>query len=117
MPFSWAAAQGLGERRGDLEDLGDGSPPSGHSVEGLALDELHGEEVDPVRLLDRVDGDDPGVVERGEGLRLALEAGEPLGVPAISAGSTLRATSRPSFVSVARYTSPIPPAPIAAVTR
>jgi hypothetical protein len=34
-----------------------------------------------------------------------------------SAGSTLIATSRPSFVSVARYTSPIPPAPIAAVIR
>ena len=34
-----------------------------------------------------------------------------------SAGSTLSATSRPSLVSVARYTSPIPPAPIAAVMR
>ena len=36
---------------------------------------------------------------------------------ATSAGSTLRATSRPSFVSVARYTSPIPPAPRADVIR
>jgi hypothetical protein len=35
----------------------------------------------------------------------------------ILGGRTLRATSRPSFVSVARYTSPIPPAPIAAVIR
>jgi hypothetical protein len=34
-----------------------------------------------------------------------------------SAGSTLMATSRPSFASVARYTSPMPPAPIAAVIR
>ena len=31
--------------------------------------------------------------------------------PATSAGSTLIATARPSFVSVARYTSPMPPAP------
>jgi hypothetical protein len=30
---------------------------------------------------------------------------------ATAAGNTLIATSRPSFVSVARYTSPIPPAP------
>ncbi len=39
------------------------------------------------------------------------------GLEAIPAGSTLIATSRLSFVSVARYTSPIPPAPIAAVIR
>ena len=36
---------------------------------------------------------------------------------ATAAGSILIATSRPSFVSVARYTSPIPPAPMAAVMR
>jgi hypothetical protein len=29
----------------------------------------------------------------------------------------LSATSRPSFISVARYTSPIPPAPIALLIR
>jgi hypothetical protein len=39
------------------------------------------------------------------------------GLEAISAGSTFRTTSRPSFVSVARYTSPIPPAPMAAGIR
>jgi len=72
--------------------------------------------VDAVSLLDRVDGDDPGVVERGEGLRLATEALEPLGSVAISDGSTFRATSRPSLVSVARYTSPMPPVPSGATT-
>ena len=73
--------EGVGERGGDLEDLGSGEPALGDdAVEGLALDELHGEEVDAVRLLDRVDGDDPGVVEGGEGLGLALEALEPLRV-------------------------------------
>ena len=35
----------------------------------------------------------------------------------MASGSTLAATSRPSFVSVARQTSPIPPAPILAVMR
>jgi len=45
---------------------------------GLTVDELHGEEVDPVRLLDGVDGDDPGVVEGGERLGLPLEALEAL---------------------------------------
>jgi hypothetical protein len=39
------------------------------------------------------------------------------GLDSIPAGSTLSATSRPSFVSVARQTSPMPPAPRAAVIR
>ena len=39
------------------------------------------------------------------------------GSAAKSAGSTLSATSRPSLESVARHTSPIPPAPSAAVMR
>jgi len=47
-------------------------------VEGLTLDELHGQEVDAVRLLDGVDGDDPGVVEGGQRLRLPPEALDPL---------------------------------------
>jgi hypothetical protein len=34
-----------------------------------------------------------------------------------SSGKTFNATSRPSFVSSARHTSPIPPAPRAAVMR
>ena len=39
------------------------------------------------------------------------------GSAAKASGRTLRATSRPSFVSVARYTSPMPPLPSAEVTR
>ncbi len=39
------------------------------------------------------------------------------GSAAKASGSSLTATSRPSFVSVARYTSPMPPAPSAAVIR
>ena len=72
--------QGLGERRAAISRIrSSGSPPSGiDAVEGLALDELHGEEVDAVRLLDGVDGDDPGVVEGGQRLGLAPEALEPL---------------------------------------
>ena len=42
--------------------------------------------------------------------------GEALGSVAKLAGSTLSATSRPSFVSSARQTSPIPPAPSFEVT-
>ena len=64
------------------------------------------------RVLDAEDRRDSGVAERCEHPRLALEAGEPLGVAAPApSGSTLIATSRPSRGSRARYTSPMPPAP------
>ena len=81
MPFSWAAARASARAVAISRIWASGEPALGdHAVEGLALDELHGEEVDAVRLLDRVDGDDAGVVEGGEGLGLALEALEPLRV-------------------------------------
>ena len=43
-------------------------------AERLALDELHGQEAQPVGFLDRVQRHDAGVAERGDRLRLALEA-------------------------------------------
>ena len=52
------------------------------------------------------------MIQRREHPGLALEAREPFGVRREGAGSTLIATSRPSLVSRARYTSPMPPAPI-----
>jgi hypothetical protein len=54
---------------------------------------------------------DVRVVERGEQLCFTLEAGEALRILRQLGGSTLIATSRSSFASVARYTSPMPPAP------
>ena len=56
------------------------------------------------------------VVERRQELGLALEPREPLGVVRELRGRTLIATSRPSLVSRARYTSPMPPAPSGATT-
>ena len=45
-----------------------------------ALDELHHEGADAVRLLEAVDGGDVRVIERGQDLGFALEPGEPIGV-------------------------------------
>ncbi len=47
--------------------------------EVFTLDELHRQEAHAVRLVQAVDRRDVGVVQRGEQLRFALEAGEPLG--------------------------------------
>ena len=48
--------------------------------EVFAFDQLEHEEELAVRLLEAVDGGDAGVIERREQLRLAAEAGQPLGV-------------------------------------
>ena len=61
--------------------------------------------------------DDPLLVRRLERLgNLPGERASRSGSEATASGSTLIATWRFRFVSVARYTSPIPPTPICAVT-
>ncbi len=78
-PLLVRGRQGIGQGDGDLED-----PLQGHAGRGdqlgepLALDQLHGEEADTLGLLDRVDRDDVGMIQRGQGLGLPLEAVEPL---------------------------------------
>lgn len=68
-------ADGVGQRDGQLEQARERHAVLGNQLrQRLPLDELHGEEVHVAGLLDRVDGDDVGVVERGDGLGLALEA-------------------------------------------
>jgi hypothetical protein len=55
------------------------------------------------------------MIEQRQHFRLAPKAGQPVGIRG-ERRSTLTATWRFTFVSVARYTSPIPPTPIWAVT-
>ena len=72
--------QGVGQGDGELENAGKGKPAGGDEVgEGLALDQLHGEEADTVLVLDGVERDDVRVIEPGDRARLALEAGEAIG--------------------------------------
>ena len=69
--------------------------------------------VDAVVLPDVVERADVRVVQAGDRLRLALEAGAAVRVGADTAGGrTLMATVRSRRVSRALYTSPMPPAPI-----
>ena len=57
--------------------------------------------LDAVRVFEAVDARDVRMIQRGEHLRFALEAGQALGIAARRAsGRTLIATSRFSFVSV-----------------
>jgi hypothetical protein len=80
------------ERLGDRE-----RPPLQALSEVLPRDQLHGEEADAK-------------------VRLAVEPGEALPVLGNGGGRNFRATSRSSVVSLARQTSPMPPAPRRAIT-
>ncbi len=71
----------VGQRNGNLEQLRQRQAAGRDEVaERPALDEFHREEVNPVRLLDAVERDDVRVVEGGDGLGLAPEAMEPVGI-------------------------------------
>jgi len=56
----------------------------------------------PGRLLQTVDRRDARMIQRGEHVRLALEARHALGIMPNLSETTLIATSRPSYVSRAR---------------
>ena len=73
--------QCVGDRERDRHQAFTGQTAVGNqSIERLTLDQLHREEVDAVRFLDRIDRDDVRMVEGGDGAGLALEAGEPVGI-------------------------------------
>ena len=77
--FLMRRRQRIPQSAGDLDDLLEGKPAcADEPVKRLTFDELHGQEVDAVGFLDRVDGDDVRMVELGEGLRLATKTREPL---------------------------------------
>ena len=78
----------------------------------LALDELHHERARSVRL-EAVDLRDVRMVQRGEDCASRSKRASRSASAANGSGRTLIATSRCSFVSLARYTSPMPPAPMA----
>ena len=81
----------------------------------LAFDQLHHQARVPL-LLDAVDVRDVRMIERREHFRFALEPRQPIAIVGDVAGRTLIATSRFSFESRARYTSPMPPAPSCSTT-
>jgi hypothetical protein len=81
-----AVAVGVGERLGDRDRGADPFPdrhrPAADAVpQGLPLDQLHDQELDPVLLADLVDDGDAGVVQGRRRLRLAAEPQDPFARP------------------------------------
>ena len=80
-PFFMCRSQGLGQGNGELEDTLDRHATARNQLrELLTVHQLHGQKTHTIGFFDRVDGDDVGMVESGEGLGLTLETGQPLGV-------------------------------------
>jgi hypothetical protein len=73
--------QGIGQGDRQLEQpLGGEALLGDQLVQAVSLDMGHGEEVNPVRLLDREDGDDIRVIEGGQGPGLPLQALQTVGI-------------------------------------
>ena len=67
------AADRVGEGNCDLQQLPSANPFQATSRKRPSFDQLHGDEVDAVRLFDGMDGHDVGVVQGGDGPGLAFE--------------------------------------------
>ena len=88
----------VGQRVGDVEHPLDRQAALGNGdVERLALDELHGEEVDALGFFDREDRDDARMIERGQGLRLAAESLQAVGVRGHPGGENLEGDLAPQL--------------------
>jgi hypothetical protein len=73
-PFLVGRGQGIGDLAGELKDLGNWQSIRRHAlVQACSVDELHRDQGLPGYLLDAVDGDDIGMVERRERLGLSAE--------------------------------------------
>src|SRR5262245_22214308 len=111
--FLMSRFQGLTDLLGDVEGFLDWQRTSRNPFcQSFALDQFHDEKPRVVRFLKIVDRGDVGVVQRCKDLRFALESTYAISISGKHSGRILMATLRPSLVSLARYTSPIPPAPI-----
>ncbi len=74
-PLLVRGGDGVGERDGDVEDAIERPAGSRDELaERFPAHELHRDEPHAAAVLDRVDRDDIGVIDGGDGLRFALEA-------------------------------------------
>jgi hypothetical protein len=104
------------ERGGDLTREADRfsgrKRPRGEAVgQRRPFDELEYQRTDAVYFLEAVDGADVRMIERREQSRLARESCSPIGIRDQPARQDFDRDVARELGVVARYTSPIPPAP------
>ena len=104
--------ESVGNLARDRNRLIDRRRPAGDPIgERLPLDQLEDQRVGLAAVLESVNRPDVRMVERSQHLRFALKRARRSGSAAKASGRIFSATSRLSFRSRARYTSPMPPAP------
>src|SRR5262245_9310045 len=93
-----------------LQQVGDRGRFAGNALlQHAAFEELHRDEASVLVLADVVDRADVLMVEGGSRARFTLKRSSACGSRAVSGGRNFSATGRPSRVSSAAYTRPIPP--------
>ena len=80
-------------------------------LERFSIEVLHHDDIAALERGDIVNRTDVGAVQGRDHPGFALEAGAQLRSSLMPSDGSLRATMRPSRVSRALYTSPMPPAP------
>src|SRR5262249_33665180 len=83
--------------------------PADAMLQRLPVPRLHGDNRPAVLLANVVDGANVRMVQRGSGLRFALNRASACGSRARLSGRNFRATKRCRRTSSALYTTPIPP--------
>ena len=79
--FGVGGFQSFGDLHEERERLADGNRSARDAIgQRLALDQLHDEEAGAVVRFEAIESRYVAVIERRQDARLALEAGEPLGV-------------------------------------
>lgn len=109
----------IGNLDGEIEDLRELErlPVPQPVAQGLAFEQLHGQQRLAIGVIDLVDGADVRVVQRRGGARLALEALEREVVARELRRQELERDVAPQLRVVGAYTTPIPPEPICSMTR
>ena len=112
-PCRMRGIQGIGELRAQFQDVVAFEPPLSQKpgLERFSFDRFHDDEGLTVVFADFMNRADVGMIQRGGSARLPFESRNSDGSWPNPSGRTLIATSRPSFLSLARYTSPMPPFP------
>ena len=112
MPISCALARASAICAAIVTALRNGiGPADKHLSHRLAIHQFHGNVARAVHLPELINRDNVGMVERAGGTGFLLKARQASGCETRSMERVLMATSRSRRVSLARYTSPIPPAP------
>ena len=111
--FGVSGGEPFGYRCADFRRLAPGQPAAAEAIaQRLASQEFSDNIADALMFADIVKYEDVGVRQRGYRFSFLLKADQ--GIAVAGEVRTLMATSRSRRESFARYTSPIPPAPIGA---